>query len=70
MKNEVKQAKVYKGLADEFSKIAQIRFINNLDKGLIRPSPPLVEKKMLNHPLWSQIKEDLKHAEFLEERKK
>lgn len=63
--NHVKQAKVYEGLADEFAKIASIRFINGLDK---RPSPPTVQRKALKHPLWCKIRADLEIAEFINEK--
>ena len=63
-KVKVKEAKVYKGLYDEFAKIASIRFIKGLDK---RPSPPLVQKKALKHPLWMKIKSDLEIANFIDE---
>jgi len=63
-KVKTKFAKVYDGMANEFSKIASIRFINGLDK---RPSPPLVEKKALKHPLWLKIKSDLEIANFIDE---
>jgi len=66
-KVKVKQAKMYEGLANEFSKIASIRFLNGLDK---RPSPPLVEKKAMKHPLWGKIKSDLEIANFVEDIKK
>lgn len=66
VRSEVKQAKVYKGLYDEFARIAHIRFINKLDK---QPSPPRVQKKAMIHPLWGKIRHDLEIAEFLDDKK-
>ena len=63
---DVKQAKVYVGLADEFSRIAHVRFLNHLDK---RYGTTTVQKKMLKHPLWGKIRSDLEIAKFLEEGK-
>jgi hypothetical protein len=63
-KVKIREAKVYDGLYKEFAKIAHLRFINGLDK---RPSPPLVQKKALKHPLWGKIKSDLEIAKFLED---
>lgn len=63
-KVKTKMSKVYEGLANEFSKIASIRFVNGLDK---RASPPLVEKKAMKHPLWDKIRSDLEIAHFLED---
>ena len=66
-KVKTKMSKLYEGLANEFSKIASIRFVNGLDK---RASPPLVEKKAMKHPLWGKIKSDLEIAHFIEEEEK
>lgn len=66
MVKEVKIAKVYTGLYDEFARIAHLRLLNKLDK---KYKPITVQKKMLRHPSWKQIKKDLEVAEFLEDRK-
>lgn len=66
MSKDVKLAKVYKGLSDEFSRIAAVRFITGKDK---RASPPTVQKKALKHPLWQQIRRDLEIADFVEDKR-
>lgn len=63
---EVKQAKVYKGLYDEFSKLAHLRVVNNLDKTY---NPIRVQKKALKHPLWQKVHDDLEIANFIDDEK-
>jgi F0F1-type ATP synthase assembly protein I len=63
---EVKPAKIYTGLYDEFSRLAHFRVLNGLDK---KYNPTRVQKKALKHPLWAKVREDLKIAEFLDDDK-
>ena len=61
-KQQTKVAKVDEKFAKEFSILALLRFQNGKDK---RYSPQLVQRKMLNHPLWPKIKADLEAADFI-----
>lgn len=63
---DVRREVMDRGLYEEFARIAHIRFINGLDR---RPSPPRVQKKVLRHPLWGKIRDDLKIADFVEDEK-
>ena len=63
-KVKTKMAKVYDGLANELSKLAHVRFINGLDE---RPSPPLVEKKMMKSQHWKPLIEEVAIARFIED---
>lgn len=63
---EVKPAKIYIGLYDEFAKLAHFRVLNGLDK---KYNPVRVQKKALKHPLWGKVRDDLKIAEFLDDDK-
>jgi hypothetical protein len=58
-KQRTKVAKVDEKFAREFSVLALIRFQKGKDK---KYSPQLVQRKMLNHPLWPRIKADLEAA--------
>jgi hypothetical protein len=67
MKDQTKIGKIDKSFFEEMSRIAHLRIINKRDKHY---SPPTVQRKLIKHPLWAQIKKDLEIAEFLKEDKK
>lgn len=55
-------SKIHIDLDKEIKKIAAHRLEHELDK---RYSPTMVQRKILKHQLWPQIREDLKIAKFL-----
>lgn len=59
-----KITKMDKSLCKEFQDIAIERFRSGRDQ---RYSPPRVQRKVLKHPLWSQIRKDLEISEFLKD---
>jgi len=59
-----KLAKVDPTFHKEMMNIAAKRLILGKDK---RYSPPLVQKKILKHPLWPQIRKDLEISEFIKD---
>ena len=64
VKSDTVMQKMDRRLYEETRAIALKREMAKLDK---RASPPRVQRKILNHPLWAHIREDLCVAKFLED---